>query len=138
MSAKKVLIVDDDLADVYLLEKTLRQPGVLNLDCVMSADHASRYISTLSLQNRLLRDLIFVDLKMAGSDGFQLISWFKGEPTYCDIPLVVFSNSTDPADKEKALALGARAFFQKTLEADKLKAIVENVLPLRRGSDPSE
>jgi two-component system, chemotaxis family, response regulator Rcp1 len=130
-SVKQVLIVDDDLADTYLLQKTLYKYGVQNIESLMRGEDAAKYIIGLSpFEHRWLPDLIFIDLKLAGMDGFQLITWIKGNPLFSEIPLVVFSGSRDPADKHKAIQLGAKAFFQKTQEADKLNDIVEDVLNL--------
>lgn len=136
-NARNVLIVDDDLGDVYLLEKTLQQHGVQNVQSMLNAQEALQYVEQAFIHHHHLPDVIFVDLKMKGMDGFHLIDLLKKKPLFSRIPLVVFSGSNDPADKEKALRLGALAFFQKTQEAHLLKAIVQQVLgitpPAARG-----
>ena len=129
--ATKVLIVDDDLADAHMLHETLQKFGVQSIHSVVTGEAATRYILGLSpFQNRDLPDLIFIDLKMVGIDGFQLMSWIKTKPLFSSIPLVVFSGSDDAFDKERALSLGAKAYYQKTGEIDKLQAMVESVLIL--------
>jgi CheY-like chemotaxis protein len=124
--------VDDDLADIYLLEKMLRICGVRNIENVITGEAAQKYITGMApFQKRWLPDLIFVDLKMKGIDGFELLAWLKSNPRFSQIPVVVFSGSTDPSDEAEALGLGARRFYHKTQEAHKLKLIVENVLELQ-------
>ena len=127
--AKKVLIVDDDLADVYVLQRTLRHCGVRDVQSVVTAEEASQYVAGLApFENRSLPDLIFADLKMGGVDGVQFITWLKRNPLFGKIPVVVFSGSSDPSDKDKAIQSGAKAFYKKTAQADQLKAIVETAL----------
>jgi CheY-like chemotaxis protein len=129
INPKNVLIVDDDLADVYLLHKTLLQCGCKTVESVASGADAAKYIAGLvPFAHRHLPNLIFLDLNMAGIDGFQLMAWLKGNLCYTDIPVIIFSGSTNPADKIRAMQLGATAYFEKTQEADKLRAIVEDVL----------
>jgi CheY-like chemotaxis protein len=125
----KVLIVDDDLADTYLLHDMLQKFGVQSIQSLVTGEEAVKYIVGLPpFQGRQLPDVIFIDLKMKGLDGFQLIASIKSNPLSSDIPLIVFSGSKDSFDRNRAMALGAKAYYQKTSEADKLKAMVESVL----------
>ena len=129
--ATKVLIVDDDPADTYMLQEMLHKFGVESVHAVVTGDEATKYILGLPpFYDRQLPDLIFVDLNLVGISGFQLIAWIKAQPLFSDIPLVVFSGSTDPFDEERALLLGAKAYYRKTGETDRLTAMVENVLIL--------
>lgn len=129
--ATNVLIVDDDLADTYILNEMLQKFGVRSVHSVVTGEEATKYLAASPpFQQRRLPDLIFIDLKMVGIDGFQLIAWIKTNPLLSEIPLVVFSGSDDAFDKNRALTLGASAYYQKTNEMDKLKAMVESVLTL--------
>lgn len=128
---KSILIVDDNLADTYLLQKTLHKLGVANVHSVSNAEDAAKYIVGLDpFVHRYLPDAVFVDLKLPAMGGLELIAWLSNNPLYKHIPLVVFSGSSDNADRERALALGARAYYQKTQEAHKLHHIVTEVLQL--------
>lgn len=121
--------MDDNLGDVYLLQKTLLKCGVNNVDTVLSGEDAAKYIIGVApFVGRAVPELIFLDLKLLGMDGFQLLTWIKGEALFSRIPVVIFSGTIDPFDRLKALQLGAHAFFHKTQRADKLMAIVEEVL----------
>ena len=129
--AIKVLIVDNDLADTYMLQEMLQKFGVQSIHSLVTGEEATKYLlGSPPFQRRELPDLIFIDLKMEGIDGFQLIAWIKANPFFRAIPLVVFSGSNDAFDKNRALTLGAAAYYEKTSEVDKLKAMVESVLTL--------
>ena len=126
-----VLIVDDDLADTFMLNEMLQKFGVKSIHSLVTGDEATKYLMGYPpFHHRKIPNLIFIDLKMVGIDGFQLIGWIKSNPLFSAIPLVVFSGSNDAFDKNRALTLGAAAYYQKTSEVDKLKAMVESVLTL--------
>lgn len=102
-----------------------------NVESVQTAQDASKYIVGLSpFEGRVLPDIIFLDLKLNGIDGFQFISFIKKNPLFRKIPLIVLSGSTDPRDQEKARDLGATAFFQKTNDLDEMKALLEESVNL--------
>lgn len=126
---KMVLIIDDDLGFTYLLQKTLLKCGVNSVDSVPSGREAAQYIAGLPpYQMRPMPDLLFVDLKMAGIEGLELIQWLQRDPLYMKIPIVILSGSSDPIDRERSLALGVQAFYEKPMEQAKLTGIVEKVL----------
>ncbi|MEO5803812.1 MAG: response regulator [Verrucomicrobiota bacterium] len=128
---RKVLIVDDDQSDVFLLNKMLRKCGVLEVESVGTTYEASKYMVGLCpFGRRQLPNLIFVGLRMAGMSGFHFISAIKKNPLYSAIPLVALSGSTDPSDKDNALKSGADAYYEKVLGADKLQSTVEKALRL--------
>ena len=57
--------------------------------------------------------LVVTDLKMPKSNGFDLLAWIKNQPPPNCPPVVVLSGSVEESDKERALALGAAAYFVK-------------------------
>ena len=125
---KKVLIIEDDLIFFYILQKTLLTCGVKDVDSVTNGEEAERYIGGLSpYQLRRMPDLLFVDLKMAVMDGFELMAWLQRNPLYEKIPVIVLTGSTDPDDRNRSAALGAKAFYEKPIGAAPLKDIVEKV-----------
>jgi CheY-like chemotaxis protein len=79
-------------------------------------------------ENRQLPDLIFIDLKMNGINGLDLIRWIKRNPLFRGISIVVLSGSIDPDDHAQALENGAKAFYLKPQGTDELYALVQNVL----------
>ena len=122
-----ILIVDDDLGFAYLLEKALRRSGVKQVDSVASGTHAVNYIAGhLTAAKR--PNLLFIDLKMDGAmDGFDLLDWLQ-LPQYKEISAIVLSASNDPSDREKSLKLGAKAFYEKPHEVEKLDKVLEVIL----------
>jgi CheY-like chemotaxis protein len=58
-------------------------------------------------------DLILTDLSMPGTNGLELIGRLKADGRTKDIPIVMFSSSAGPDDRERALAAGCVAFYEK-------------------------
>ena len=99
------------------------------IESLTSAGDAAKYIAGLPpFQFRDIPDLIFVDIKMQGIDGFDLIRWLHRNPLFKKIPMIVLSGSDNPEHKAKALEIGATAFYEKPQDYDDLIAIVEKIL----------
>ncbi len=76
--------------------------------------------------------LLILDLVMPRLDGFGLLAWIDGQPQLSELPIVTFTSSVNPGDEERALGLGADAFYTKPADLDELsktvRAIVERWL----------
>lgn len=128
---KKVLIIDDDLGFTYLLQKILGECGIVasNLTSVTSATEATKYIVGLHpYLSRKTPDLIFLDLKMDGMDGFGFLEWARLDPYGREIPVVVITGAQVPGDREKAMALGAMGLYEKAADPAKLRDNVQSAL----------
>ncbi|MBS1218824.1 MAG: putative sensor protein, partial [Proteobacteria bacterium] len=80
-----ILIVDDQQANVLLLEEILRETGYTRVSSTMDP-HA---VTALHRQNRY--DLILLDLQMPGMDGFQVMESLKAIETEGYIPVLVIT-----------------------------------------------
>lgn len=118
-----ILIVDDQEANVQLLEKMLRSAGY------------TRIISTQDPYNvcplhRLHHfDLILLDLRMPGMDGFQVMESLKELET--DGYLPVLAVTAEPAHKLRALQSGAKDFVSKPFDLAEVLMRVHNMLEVR-------
>ena len=73
-------------------------------------------------------DLILLDVKMPGLDGFQVATALKKDPATAGIPLVFFSALGAPSEKVRGLELGADDYVTKPIDAEELKARVRTIL----------
>jgi CheY-like chemotaxis protein len=113
MSAKKILIVDDD-SDLRLgLGVRLRASG-------FTTTFAADGVSAVASAQRERPDAILLDLGLPAGDGFVVLERLKAIPRLAVIPVIVFT-ARDPVEtRERAMALGAYAFFQKPADNDEL------------------
>ena len=119
----KVLIVDDQQANVILLERTLRGAGYL---CVTSTTNPTE-VCDLHRDNRY--DLILLDLQMPGMDGFQVIEGLKQIETEGYLPVLVVT--AQPNHKLRALKAGARDFVSKPFDLAEILVRVHNMIEVR-------
>src|ERR1700733_2253473 len=104
----KILIVDDQPANVQLLEMMLERAGYLHVSS--TTDPAE--VCALHLANHY--DLILLDLHMPGIDGFEVMEALKG--TGLDDYLSVLVITAQPGHKLRALQAGAKDFINKPFD----------------------
>ena len=104
----KILIVDDQEANVLLLERMLR--GASYTFIASTTD--PRQVCGLHRENRY--DLILLDLQMPGLDGFQVMDALKDLETEGYLPVLVIT--AQPEHKLRALKAGARDFVSKPFD----------------------
>jgi putative two-component system response regulator len=118
-----VLIVDDQEANVLLLDRMLRGAGYASISS--TTDPAE--VCALHLRNRY--DLILLDLQMPGMDGFQVMERLKDIAPEDYLPVLVIT--AQPGHKLRALQAGAKDFVSKPFELAEVLARVRNMLEVR-------
>lgn len=118
-----ILIVDDQEANVSLLEQMLRADGYLHVTSTLN----SQEVCALHRKNRY--DVILLDLQMPGMDGFQVIEVLKTNDADGYLPVLVIT--AQPGHKLRALQAGARDFISKPFDLLEVKTRIRNVLEVR-------
>ena len=118
-----ILIVDDQEANVMLLEQMLREAGYL---CVTSTMNP-REVFGLHRKNRY--DLILLDLQMPGMDGFQVMEGLKTNDADAYLPVLVIT--AQPGHKLRALQAGAKDFISKPFDLVEARTRIHNMLEVR-------
>lgn len=119
----KILIVDDQEANIMLLERMLGDAGYLSISSTMDAG----MVRELHLRNRY--DLILLDLQMPRMDGFQVMEALKTTAANDYLPVLVIT--AQPDQKLRALKTGAKDFVSKPFELAEVLARVHNMLEVR-------
>lgn len=119
----KILIVDDQEANVLLLDRILRSSGYDSITTTM--DPAT--VCELHARNNF--DLILLDLQMPGMDGFQVMEGLKQIEKGDYLPVLVIT--AQPNHKLHALKAGAKDFVSKPFELPEILARVHNMLEVR-------
>lgn len=118
-----ILIVDDQEANVLLLEQMLKGAGYTSITSTRDP-HA---VSNLHRENHY--DLILLDLRMPGMDGFQVMESLNEIET--DGYLPVLAITAHPAHKLRALKGGAKDFVSKPFDLAEVLMRVHNMLEVR-------
>jgi len=119
----KILIVDDQEANVRLLERTLRGAGYT----AVSSTTDPHEVVELYRTNRY--DLILLDLVIPVMDGFQIMEGLKAVETGGYLPVLVVT--VEPSHKLRALEAGARDFVSKPIDLIEVVARARNMIEVR-------
>lgn len=105
---KKILVVDDDDEVRDVLQKTLSKTGEYRVDTVSTGNQA------LDLLKKSFYHLLFVDIKMPGMDGLDLIKAAKD--LHKDIKAIVITGYPSKESAIEALNIGVSGYLEKPLE----------------------
>lgn len=119
----KILVVDDQEANVRLLEQMLSDGGYTHISSTMNPHE----VADLYRENRY--DLILLDLQMPGMDGFQVLEGLKEIETYGYLPVLVIT--AQPGHKLRALQAGAKDFVSKPFDLIEVQTRIHNMLEVR-------
>lgn len=118
-----ILIVDDQAANVQLLEQLLTDVGYTNLSATMNP------ADVCALHHQYHYDLILLDIQMPGMDGFQVMESLKKERSDDYLPVIVLT--AQPMHKLNALRIGAKDFISKPFDLIEVKTRIHNMLEIR-------
>jgi len=118
-----ILIVDDQEANVQLIEQLLGDAGYTRVTSTMIAQ------DVCALHRKNHYDLILLDLQMPGMDGFQVMAGLKTDATDSYLPVIVLT--AQPGHKLRALQAGAKDFISKPLDLVEVKTRIYNMLEVR-------
>ncbi|RYU93398.1 response regulator [Emticicia agri] len=119
------LLIDDDQDDQEIFILALEDSG-LNMQCVIS-HNASDALQKLIEDDTFLPNYIFLDLNMPRINGIQLLTEIKKNSRLKHIPVVIYSTSAHPKDKEVTQKLGAAAFITKPSGIKELSQILKDL-----------
>jgi CheY-like chemotaxis protein len=118
-----ILIVDDQEANVLLLEQLLGEAGYTHVSSTMNP----KEVCALHRQNAY--DLILLDLQMPGLDGFGVMAGLKTNQSESYLPVIVLT--AQPGHKLRALQSGAKDFISKPFDLVEVKTRIHNMLEVR-------
>lgn len=119
----KILIVDDQPANVALLESLLSDAGYTDVSSTMDP------VEVGALYRKNLYDLILLDLQMPVMDGFQVMECLKVNIEDDYLPVIVLT--AQPGHKLQALQSGAKDFISKPFDVVEVKTRIHNMLEVR-------
>jgi len=119
----RILIVDDQEANVQLLEQLLGDAGYTCIATTMNPREVC------ALHRRNCYDLILLDLQMPGMDGFAVMAALKSNAAESYLPVIVLT--AQPGHKLRALQAGAKDFISKPFDLVEAKTRIHNMLEVR-------
>jgi CheY-like chemotaxis protein len=118
-----VMLVEDDEDDVDVTLLAFRRAGLTQ---VVVARDGVEALEKLAL-GRALPKVIFLDLKMPGLDGIDLLRRLRADERTALLPVVVLTSSTEPSDLEAAYRAGANSYVRKAIDPDHFDGLAEQL-----------
>jgi diguanylate cyclase (GGDEF)-like protein/PAS domain S-box-containing protein len=123
-----ILIVDDEPQNRKLLEALLRPEGY----ATRTANNGEEALAAVRLH---LPDLILLDVRMPGMDGYEVATILKADPSTLHIPIIMVTAQTEPRALLDGLKAGAEEFLTKPIDRAELWLRVRNLLRLKELRD---
>ncbi|WP_166037423.1 HAMP domain-containing protein [Sphingosinicella sp. YJ22] len=136
LAGAKILIVDDDIRNIYSLTSVLESHEVEVLHAERGKD------GILILEQTAGIDIALIDIMMPEMDGYETMQQIRQRPQLAELPLIAVTAKAMKGDREKCLDAGASDYIAKPVDIDLLLALLrvwiararEN--PVRTGASP--
>lgn len=120
-----ILLVDDQLVNIKLLEKILRQSGFSSIFSTTQ----SKEVRSLYFDNEI--DLILLDIRMPEMDGFEVMAQLQAEIENDYLPILVVTAELTSQTRARALSSGAKDFITKPFDQAEVVQRIINMLEVR-------
>jgi CheY-like chemotaxis protein/HAMP domain-containing protein len=114
MTGKKVLVVDDDVRNIFALSSVLERRGMI----VLTAGTGREAIATLQSTPDVA--IVLMDIMMPEMDGYETMQVIRQNPTFGRLPIIALTAKAMKGDREKCLEAGASEYLAKPVNTDQL------------------
>lgn len=125
LRGRRVLLVDDDMRNLFALSKVLRAKGI---DVTMAQD-GQKALDTLDRDPGL--ELVLMDIMMPVMDGYDTMRAIRAKPAVARVPIIALTAKAMRGDREKCLEAGANDYLSKPIDVDRLLSMIRVWLPAR-------
>ncbi|MDI2125380.1 HAMP domain-containing protein [Yinghuangia seranimata] len=122
LRGRTVLVVDDDVRNLYALSGILEQHGIT----VIGAADGRKAVDALADHPDV--DLVVMDVMMPEMDGYTATEAIRRDPRHARLPIIAVTAKAMPGDREKSLAAGASDHVTKPVDTEELIACVRRWL----------
>jgi hypothetical protein len=123
VAGRKVLVVDDDIRNVFALTSALEAHGML----VLHAESGKEGIEMLKCTPDI--DIVLMDVMMPGLDGLDTMRLVRQLEGYRDVPIVAVTAKAMMGDRDKCIEAGANDYIAKPVNVDELIAMLARAAP---------
>jgi CheY-like chemotaxis protein len=122
LAGRKVLIVDDDIRNIFALTSVLERQ---NMD-VLSAETGKDAIAKLQSTEGV--DIVLMDIMMPEMDGYDTMRAIRKIGKFHDLPIIAVTAKAMKGDREKTLQAGAWDYLSKPVDTDQMLSVLRNWL----------
>ncbi|HEY8660515.1 MAG TPA: response regulator [Hanamia sp.] len=118
LDGKKVLIVDDDVRNLFALTAAFERSKLE----VLTADSGKEALQIL--ENEPGIDIVLMDIMMPDMDGYEAIQWIRKEKKNKYLPIIAVTAKAMDGDRKKCIASGASDYITKPVKTDQLLSLM--------------
>ena len=118
-TGKRVLVVDDDVRNIFSLTSMLEDHGML----VSFAENGKDEVSMLRDQKQEF-DLVLMDVMMPEMDGYETTRAIRAESSLKSLPIIALTAKAMKGDREKCIAAGASDYITKPVDSEQLLSLM--------------
>ncbi|WP_327242323.1 HAMP domain-containing protein [Streptomyces sp. NBC_01320] len=122
LAGRRILIVDDDIRNVFALTHMLGRVGIT----VKYAENGREGIEVLDRSPDV--SLVLMDIMMPEMDGCETIRTIRRTPRLAGLPIIALTAKAMPGDREKAIESGASDYVPKPVDVDRLLTVICDLL----------
>ncbi len=118
LAGKKVLVVDDDVRNIFALTSVLESQGLE----VLYAENGRDGIAALERNPDV--DLVLMDVMMPEMDGYETMKAIRKDPAYKALPIIAITAKALKEDRDRCIVAGASDYLPKPVDTDKLLQLI--------------
>ena len=118
----KVLIVDDDIRNIFALASVLEEHGMI----ILSAGNGRDALRIMAQQSPI--DIVLMDIMMPEMDGIATMREARKMPSCRDLPIIAVTAKAMKGDRERCIEAGAWDYLSKPVDSHHLLAVLRSWL----------
>jgi CheY-like chemotaxis protein/signal transduction histidine kinase/CHASE3 domain sensor protein len=128
LEGRRILIVEDDIRNVYALTNILEPRGAI-VDIARNGSEALEVLAKVSDGAGAPIDLVLMDVMMPVMDGLTATRRIRENPVWKKLPIITLTAKAMPDDQQRCIEAGANDYMAKPLDVDKLLSLVRVWMP---------
>jgi CheY-like chemotaxis protein len=116
--SKKILLVDDDMRNLFALSKILKERGME----IIKAENGKNALEMLELHPDI--DLVLMDIMMPEMDGFEAMKRIRSSMKFKKLPVIALTAKAMKDDKQKCIDAGANDYITKPIDIERLLSLM--------------
>ncbi|TDD98446.1 response regulator [Flavobacterium cellulosilyticum] len=117
-NSKKILLVDDDMRNVFALSKILQERGIE----VIKAENGIKALKMLEVHTNI--DMVLMDIMMPEMDGYEAMKHIRSQIKYKKLPIIALTAKAMKDDKQKCIDAGANDYITKPIDVERLLSLM--------------
>ncbi|MBI4515669.1 MAG: response regulator, partial [Deltaproteobacteria bacterium] len=118
LEKRKVLVVDDDVRNIFALTTVLERHKME----VLTAENGKQAIATLEANPSI--DVVLMDIMMPELDGYETMRLIRKNPKFKNLPIIALTAKAMKGDREKCIEAGASDYIAKPVDTDQLLSLL--------------